>query len=940
MSRRRDDARGATATDKRPRPSAWARWRADLRLARRQVWRTRGSSALVVLLVALPVFALTGGVVFWKSNQPSPTQLVTLALGRTQAWIEIVGGPDSSRVQSIDEPQWYDLDYDDETGALTNPERPAPTSPDDVLPAGTKTIEVTYGGDTSVTTATGTAQVSVTTGAVWDPVFTGRYAVIDGRAPASSTEVMVTPGLLQRMGQKIGGSVVLPEAGVTLTITGTLRELDQSPDSDELFLPEPGDVLSHPGLTRWYTPDWQPDAATLATMNQAGFVSFARDLVLDPPAGARVVRDQQSEIWALLAYAAIAAAFSGYLVVLLAGAAFAVSARRQARALAVAASVGATKGHVFRIVLLQGAVLGLVGGLVGSALALGASAAARALFDDGVVGSIRAGWGWKAPWLLVAAILVFAVLVGLLAAIAPARAATRGDALAALRGSRRPAVLKPRRPLWGLGLMVLGVAATIVGALGLAALNSAREIDYTSPWRTLLLFAIVAGPLVFQVGIIVGGHWTLAMISRAFSRIGLGARVASRDAAANPSRVVPAFAAIAACVFVASFALSMTAMASAGSTRTYPWTGHLGSVLVGMDGDDSASDPDTYTDAARALLAPSQPSATAVVWQLAGTAVDPDTGEPTDPDAPVWTVAQSDAEAADCPECTGETAYIAGPQLDIVAPGDLETILGAPVPAADLAAFRGGGALWFGQDGYGDDHATLVQWSASDEHSYEQTPADSGAKPKALHEIPVRSVATPYPQADWSLYIATGTADKLGMALRPQTMFAAYDQMPSDAVIDALTADAENLRVGRNGRFGTYLERGPQPIDPVLWLITGATLVLVIGAGAICLGLARFERRPDDATLTAVGAGRGLRRSVNAWQAVIVVGMGTVVGTVASLIPAWGIAQTSSDYMRFGDDTPWIWLGIVALGLPAVVAAASWLVPPRTPDLTRRTAIA
>ncbi|MFS0866444.1 FtsX-like permease family protein [Microbacterium sp. 179-B 1A2 NHS] len=113
----------------------------------------------------------------------------------------------------------------------------------------------------------------------------------------------------------------------------------------------------------------------------------------------------------------------------------------------------------------------------------------------------------------------------------------------------------------------------------------------------------------------------------------------------------------------------------------------------------------------------------------------------------------------------------------------------------------------------------------------------------------------------------------------------------------------------------------------------------MIGAGAVCLGLARFERRPDDATLTAVGGSRAMRRSINAWQGAIIVGIGAVVGTIAGQIPMWGIAHTTAS-MRFWADAPWLALGILAVGLPVVVAAVSWLVAPRAPDLTRRTAIA
>ncbi|WP_306770333.1 hypothetical protein [Microbacterium sp. 18062] len=40
------------------------------------------------------------------------------------------------------------------------------------------------------------------------------------------------------------------------------------------------------------------------------------------------------------------------------------------------------------------------------------------------------------------------------------------------------------------------------------------------------------------------------------------------------------------------------------------------------------------------------------------------------------------------------------------------------------------------------------------------------------------------------------------------------------------------------------------------------------------------------------------------------------------------------------EDVPWSLIAATALALPAGIAAVSWLVPPRRPDLTRRTAIA
>lgn len=117
----------------------------------------------------------------------------------------------------------------------------------------------------------------------------------------------------------------------------------------------------------------------------------------------------------------------------------------------------------------------------------------------------------------------------------------------------------------------------------------------------------------------------------------------------------------------------------------------------------------------------------------------------------------------------------------------------------------------------------------------------------------------------------------------------------------------------------------------------------MLGAGGVALGLARIERRPDDATLSAVGATTGLRRRIAAWQALIIVGVGSVTGTVAGIIPMTGVVLQSQGEPQYAlrlADAPWLWLGLLAVGLPVAIAAVSWLLPPRRADLTRRTVIA
>ncbi|MBD3943272.1 FtsX-like permease family protein [Microbacterium sp. NEAU-LLC] len=944
---------GAMDAAPRRRASAWARWRVALRLARRQAWHARGSSTLVMLLIALPVLGMTGGAVFWQSHVPSPQQSATLELGRNETWLTVVGGPDPSRTQSVDQP-WDNSVSTDGAGQPINPQLPAPDDAGAVLPAGASTIEVREQGSLFVDTAGGTGRVPVTVGSVWDPVFAGRYAVIDGAAPAADDEAMVSPGLLDRLGARIGQRLTLSDSGRSFTIAGTMRQLDQRPQDDMLFLPAGAAALAPEGFTRWFVADWQPDLDELTELNHAGFIAYARDLVIEPPGGAATYVPSSSALWwQMLAVGSIVAVFCGYLVVLLAGAAFAVATRRQQRALAVAASVGAARGDVFRIVVLQGTVLGTVGGVLGVALGIGAAGLTLWLTDDGVKGSFWGNWGLQIPWPIVCGILLFAVVIGTLSALAPARGATRGDVLAALRGSRRPSRLNAKRPLWGLGLMILGVVATVAGALTIAALNLAESIDYSSPLRVIALYGIVFGPVAFQIGILLAGHWTLTMISRALSHLGIAPRLAGRDAAANPSRVVPAFAAIAACVFLASFTLSATALTASASSRHYAWNGPKDAVSVTIWSPDGGDDLRAGEQAARGLIDPTHPLQTALVSMPPDAPYDPETGANADPDAVVWRVASTPGTCGtDCPAQT----LLASATLSVIAADEVETVLGEKLPADALTLLRDGGLLsvagwasheedgtaritrWTGKSLDAYNAALNGYWSAADDPEARSDPAELPG-PDAVRTLAASTVELQHaPGGMIGAIITPETATALGIGVAPWALFAVYAQPPSDEDVDAITLAAQNVRLGDSGALSVMIERGPEPVYPWLWLICGVAIVLVIAAGAICLGLARFERRPDDATLTAVGAGRGIRRRVNAWQAAILVGIGTVVGTVAGLIPTWGISLSSQDYLRISD-APWLWLAILAVGLPLIMTVAAWLVPPRRPDLTRRTAI-
>lgn len=926
--------------------SIWPRLRVDLRLARRQVRRTPGSSALVMLLVLIPVAGMVAAAVFWQSHQPTREQEVQLQLGQTASRIEIIGGADPSRTQAVDSLWEYDVARDPDTGVPVNDEGEWPTGIDGVVPADSVVYPVAEYTQVVAETPNGFGRVTASTGDVWADAFEGRYLLLDGARPtAADGEATATPGMLERLGLGIGDDMVLDD-GSTYTLTGTMRRADMRPSDEMLFLP--ASAAEGEG-TLWFTADWQPTLAELEQLNTEGFIVYARDLALDPPAEARVSEfDSGTEQgWVLLLYGSVIAAFAGYLVVLLAGAAFAVAARRQQRTLAVAGSVGAGRADVFRIVLLQGSVLGAVGGLLGGGVGLGVAAAVIALTDDGAVGTFWGVWGYAVPWPLVAGILVFAVAVGTIAAFAPARAATRGDVLHALRGARRPTRLDAKRPLFGALLVAVGLVGTVAGALALVVLDAAAVVDYAHPLRTAALIAIVLGPLLFQVGVLVAGHWIISLVARGLSRVSLSARIAARDAAANPSRVVPAFAAIAACVFLASFALSAVSTSTASSNRQYWWSAPLGAVSVSTWGDD-ADAARGMAEQARRILEQESPQRIVTAEAPVAPAWDDRANAPVDAEAPIWSVAGQSSEQ--CVECGG-AVNLANGTLTVASPDDVAALLPGDVSDAAVEAFRAGAAIVTDPMYLSDaGRVQLTRWTSGSQEAFydamntvyasDLTPAEQDAALPDPDEVAtldgVRIDGAEGQQ--YAVLVTPETAAELGIDTAPTAVVALFDGVQDDAVYDRLTAAVDNAATA-DGELYLSVEYGPQPADPWLWLIAAAAVALVVGAGAVCLGLARFERRPDDATLTAVGGSIRVRRAINAWQGAIIVGIGAVVGTIAGQIPMWGVTQSATS-IQYWQDAPWLWLAVLAIGLPLVVTIASWLVPPRRPELTRRTAIA
>ena len=512
---------------------------------------------------------------------------------------------------------------------------------------------------------------------------------------------------------------------------------------------------------------------------------------------------------------------------------------------------------------------------------------------------------------------------------AGAKCSARFEDRTAARGLGR------RRPIWGTRTDGRRPRRDAHRRASRSRRSIAVAIPSTSdPLRIVALLAVVAfGPVVFQIGFLFAGHWVLVFVAPA-GAAGSGAAAREPGSAANPSRIVPAFAAIA--------GLRLHRVVRPLRDGAHCQREHARLLL--RRGNWRASrcrcgSPATATtrrsSSARAtedLIAATEPRATAQVRSPATAEFDIETGLPIDPDAPVFAVAGH--ATAECPGCGGPTAQFFG-QLSVVAEGDLEMLLDHDISDADLAAFRDGAAITT-EPGLAsaDGEVVVTEWTETGRAEYDTALMGlrwddldgiaSLPSPLAVHELDSRFIDLGHAHR-LQVIVSPEAAAELGVKTVPSLLIATYDSPLSTEVVDKLAADGENTRVGDEATLWVYEELGPDSVAPWLWLILGVAVVLVVGASAVCLGLARFERRPDDATLSAVGGGPMLRRNVNAWQAVTIVGIGSVVGTAVALVPVWGMTQSTAGYMDMAD-TPWLWLGILGIGLPLAITAVAWLV--------------
>lgn len=861
---------------------SWLRgWRPLLRLAWRDALRHRARSALVLTLIALPVLAVTAADVLYQTQRISGAEAIDRRLGTADARITV--DPWTRRVL-----QWPDPDSRYGTAEVAPEGYRPPTLGrlGELLGRPLRGIE-TASGEVRVTTTRGVATAEGHEVDLTDPLARGLFRITEGRAPVGRGEVVVNQALADR-GPGLGELLRIPD-GPELRVVGVGEST--STYGEPLLVAQPGALGLPPPAESTHT--WLVDAGgpvtwpEVRTLNDLGATVLSRDVLTRPPAADEVppeLRDAASaQTTQNLAVMGLIAAMVLVEVVLLAGPAFAVGARRRSRDLALMAATGATPPQSRRAVLATALVLGLAGAGLGVLGGVGV-----AVLTQPLVQRLSHQWfgPFDVPWAHLLLVAAFGLSAALLAALVPAWVTSRQDVVAVLAGRRGDRKASLRSPLVGVLLLGLGVAGS---AYGTHAQGNGE-----------LLIAVAA--VIAVLGMVLLVPVALVGVARLSGRLPLVLRFAVRDAARHRTRTAPAVAAVAATVAGVVALGIANASDSAENRATYVATLRIGDGVV----QGYQNDSEQWAAIGRVLRRELPSASVTTVSGLREGPVGPSTSLQFRVDG------RRDLN----------WAYGGGLGASVVVADRMLPLPGVDPEqraAADRMLARGGVVVFVTEP---VDGATAI---VSGQRYQDGEPAGRVGRrsvPAAVVRVPTRANV---PQAMLSPSVARGLRVEpatVAMYVTGATISTAQEQA-ADEAIGAVVPDT-NL----------YVERGYQPDDTtriILWILGALGAVLMIGGTLTTTQLALSDARSDLATLGAVGAAPRTRRAVAGSYAMVVALVGGVIGAAVGFVP--GIAVTyplTRSRVDYGPgrvevsgpflDIPWLLLGTLVLALPLVTA--------------------
>ncbi|MBO0917794.1 FtsX-like permease family protein [Streptomyces laculatispora] len=924
--------------------SVFTGWRAALRIARRDALRAKGRSALVVAMIAIPVLGVTALDVTYRSVEPTTAEKLTAEMGSADALFSDPGsGPMDQSVTGDNYGNVSD----------TPPSEDAP--PLDLrtaFPQGARGIS-SQSVPASVTTGYGIADVDILEFRTSDRMARGKLDLVDGSFPKGTGDMVATESFLKSAGLHVGSHITVRGPEQKYTITGAVEQPDNL--KVKALYADPGAVIAPWRTVAAHDKKVLPPNASPLTWlvtansgkgvtwpdvmaaNKKGALVVSRQVVLDPPPDSEVplIRTlgrsptvgTSGELSAALITVVAMAVLE---IVLLAGPAFAVGARRSRRQLGLVGTCGGDRRHVRAVVLSGGLVLGGAGAVVGVVTGLVLTMVFRPLIEDQA--GHRFGSLALHPKELLA-IAVIGLVTGLLAAFAPAIVASRQSVLESLTGHRGVRRSSRVLPIVGACALALGIAIAVLGG----TTGSSGKV--------------AAGSVIAELGLLGCIPVIVGMLGRLGRGLPLSPRMALRDAARNRGRTAPAVAAVMAAV-AGSVAIA-TYMSSSTAEWDYEYTPMLSEkavVLSTMDAKATERLPLARAAVERNMSPTGRPAEISRVWAGSDCNIYYEENgcgslelvKPTGKghDCPLNSkgakalaerlTAEEHRSMMHSPACMDEqySMNTFGSDGSNIVVGDatlLRTYVKLDDPAAARALDAGVPVLLnqaFAKDGEVTVKA-VHRYSPKDKKNRADHP---GPAKRTTDRMKVYVAAAKYAETPGiRMIMPEKTAQRIGLHTAVYGSVYAVPHRPSDA--DTQRTEAAIAQAGG----GVYVQSGDGSSgrdNIMLLVLTLFAGVVTLGAAAITTGLSKADAEADLTTLSAVGAPPGVRRTLSGFQCLVVALTGVLLGTAAGLVPAVALRlidlRNAMRAMRLDPMEsaytpivlPWATIGLLAVVVP------------------------
>ncbi len=706
--------------------------------------------------------------------------------------------------------------------------------------------------------------------------------LVSGRYPNGAGEAAVTRAVATTFDLKVGST--WPVNGRSLRVVGIVENPKDL--TDGFGLVAPGQIRTPSSLSLLFHSNGGDQSLHLQLPAGGGTIQSIMS------SGGTSAREHANQALAVLLLATIGLTFVGLLSV----AGFTVMAHRRLRALGMIGAIGATDRQVRRVMLANGAAVGIVGAVSGAALGLAVWFALTPAFEK-VVGHRYDPFAL--PWWAVIASVVLALLTSLAASWWPARAVARLPIVEALSG--RPAPPQPAHRFALLG--------TVLAAAGFVALVLAHAV------HTGL---IIGGILAITAGMLLLAPLGIRLVALVAGRAPVAVRLALRDLARYQARSGAALAAASLAVGIAA-TIAVTAAAQQANDQSLTG-GNLpaNQLIVWLDNPNNPSGSGlSVAPVGGATTTPSVPNAS-VVASARSTAdqIAQSLGAESAVELDI-AVDLSSAVPAGAPPDAGQVSLVH--PISVPGRGQGWNQVAIPyvatpavlklygIPAADIAANRSVlssrrdlAGIELGNGFKGNFTATSVQ---------------------VLGRLP-NYTSAPNTLLTQQAMTANGyTAEPVGWLVSAR-----------QSLTSAQLTDARH----RAAAAGITIESRTAPDQSLQRLRDYATLagaLVALGVLAMTVGLIRGETAGDLRTLAATGASSATRRTLNATSAGALALLGGILGTAAAYLAeiAWHWHDIS-----YLNQPPYGDLAILILGLPAAAVAGAWLLGRTPKSLGRR----